>query len=44
MRSTPATIDAAMPFLRQTRLLFTPPELRGLTRQTRVARSRGWSG
>jgi virulence factor Mce-like protein len=36
VRSTPRTIDAAMPFLRQTRKLFTRPELRGLTRQTRA--------
>jgi hypothetical protein len=36
VRSTPRTIDAAMPFLRQTRKLFTKPELRGLTRQTRA--------
>ncbi len=36
VRSTPRTIDASMPFLRQTRKLFTKPELRGLTRQTRA--------
>jgi virulence factor Mce-like protein len=36
VRSTPRTIDASMPFLRQTRKLFSKPELRGLTRQTRA--------
>ena len=36
VRSTPRTIDAAMPFIRQTRKLFTKPELRGFTRQTRA--------
>jgi hypothetical protein len=36
VRSTPRTIDAAMPFIRQTRKLFSRSELRGLTRQTRA--------
>ncbi|HLM26825.1 MAG TPA: MlaD family protein [Thermoleophilaceae bacterium] len=36
VRSTPRTIDASMPFIRQTRKLFTRRELRGLTRQTRA--------
>ena len=36
VRSTPRTIDATIPFLRQLRKLFTKPELRGLTRQTRA--------
>ena len=35
VRSTPRTIDAALPFIRQTRLLFSRPELRGFTAQTR---------
>ena len=35
VRSTPRTIDAAMPFLRQTNKLFMPSELRGFTKQTR---------
>ncbi len=36
VRSTPATLDASLPFLRQTRKLFSRSELRGLTRQTRA--------
>jgi phospholipid/cholesterol/gamma-HCH transport system substrate-binding protein len=36
VRSTPRTIDASMPFIRQTRKLFSKRELRGLTRQTRA--------
>jgi virulence factor Mce-like protein len=35
VRSTPRTIDAALPFLRQTRRLFSRPELRGFAAQTR---------
>jgi phospholipid/cholesterol/gamma-HCH transport system substrate-binding protein len=36
VRSTPRTIDASIPLLRQLRKLFSKPELRGLTRQTRA--------
>ncbi len=36
VRSTPRTIDASIPLLRQLRKLFTKSELRGLTRQTRA--------
>ncbi|MDQ3587451.1 MAG: MlaD family protein [Actinomycetota bacterium] len=35
VRSTPRTIDASLPFIRQTRLLFRRRELRGFTAQTR---------
>jgi len=35
VRSTPRTIDAALPFIRQTRRLFSRPELRGFAAQTR---------
>ncbi len=35
VRSTPRTIDASLPFIRQTRLLFRRSELRGFTAQTR---------
>jgi virulence factor Mce-like protein len=35
VRSSPRTIDASLPFIRQTRLLFSRPELRGFAAQTR---------
>ena len=54
MRSTPATLDAATPFLHQLRGLVSKPELRGLVARLRPtipdldeadrsARSRSWS-